>query len=90
MEKNFPKAVKKYFEFSARGSLPKFNIQNLYKFFDEQGIICSIEPDYKLFWKWKILEKRDWCNDDVILKSRLEAEKAAFMYAFKILEERLK
>jgi len=57
------------------------NIRSLYDFFDKQGIIVAIYPE----WKYGV-------NDteyDAEFESRILCEKAAFEEAFKLLEEKL-
>ena len=68
--------------------VPNDYIGDLYDFFDEQGIIIEI------MWYHKDFRMNVWYNKEVKfaghLNSRQEAEEAAFLKAFEILEEKLR
>jgi len=94
IEKKHPKGYEKYLDWNHSDDCPsvecyQFNKRDLYDFFDEQEIYCSVYSKDSI--KGKI-----WWNDIgafgryIPLKtreSRREAEEQVFLKAFEILEE---
>ena len=66
-----------------------FEIRDLYDFFDEQGIMCIVTLLNKR-WVYSNIDNLEWEHSErSIFKTRKEAEKAAFLKAFEILEQKL-
>lgn len=64
----------------------------LYDFFDEQDIYISINVNMFMMFDWSIITTPDvsvFIQSDFDYNFRTEAEKSAFLKAFKILENKL-
>jgi len=100
IEKECPKALElacAYFRYNILTLDNEFSfiIRDLYDFFDEQEVYISVYLEsLELKWVWRIhkgLKKelhRVSCNPSVF-DTRSEAEEAAFLKAFEILEQNI-
>ena len=73
---------------------PFYVRRDLYDFFDEQGIYCSVYPEFdrnnNVKWYWAIDIIEEDIHTDKFFIFRQEAEEQAFLKAFEILENHLK
>lgn len=90
-DKQYPKVYEKY---PLIFDIARYSTRNLYDFFDEQGITLTPRPifyagDYSPdYWSFEV---GGVCIDHRFrVKTRKEAEEAAFIKAFEILESKIK
>ena len=101
IKKKYPKAYKELTncfgyknETAIEISLTVYYNRNLYDFFDEKGIYIVVHPDIlnEVFFIWIIFDEKNrayQCNPEKFVNNRQEAERAAFLKAFEILEQKL-
>ena len=74
------------------------NERDLYDFFDEQGIYCTVDIDQRLFyqsqrkeilWDWSYVTQSGKGEGGGDLKTRNEAEEEVFTRAFSVLEDEI-
>jgi len=97
IENKYPKAYALWMQFDSPEAKICVTYRDLYDFFDEQGIYVAITTllkphtdDSTRFFEWDIDIEYETFMDYELYNTRQEAEEAAFLQAFEILEEKLK